>query len=224
MFNRTKRIDGMKFGMLTAIAPSHMVGKQVYYHFRCDCGESRIFRKSNVVSECAGNTRSCGCSAGRENLMGKVFGKLTVVEKRGITVTRNRLWLCRCDCGNERELPADKLRAGKRGSCGCSVRVASKDRFTPERTLWKLMIARCYDEKCKSHSNYGARGIKVCERWRDSMQAFLDDMGRRPDGMTLERVNNEGDYEPSNVIWADMKTQNNNRRNNLNYASKHGGR
>ena len=153
MFNRTKRIDGMKFGALTAIAPSHKVGKQVYYHFRCDCGESRVFRKSNVTAECEGNTRSCGCMAGRENLLGKVFGKLKVIERRGITLTRNRLWLCRCECGTEKELPADKLRAGRRGSCGCSFRVESAGRFMPERALWKLMIARCYDEKSKSFKN-----------------------------------------------------------------------
>ena len=220
MFNRTKRIDGMKFGKLTAIAPSHMVGKQVYYHFRCDCGESRVFRKCNVVTESAGNIRSCGCAAGRENLLGKVFGKLTVIEKRGITVTRNRLWLCRCECGNERELPASKLRQGRRGSCGCSFRVASSDRFKPERTLWSMMIARCYDEKTKSFKNYGGRGIKVCARWRDSMQSFLDDMGRRPEGMTLERVNNDGDYDPSNVVWADMKTQRNNQRRPTNSSGQ----
>ena len=221
MFNRTKRIDGMKFGMLTAIAPSHMVGKQVYYHFQCDCGEKRVFRKCNVVTESRGNVRHCGCLSGRENLLGKKFGKLTVIEKRGITTTRNRLWLCKCSCGNERELPADKLRAGRRGSCGCSYRVESSGRFVPERNLWKMMIARCYDEKSSGYRNYGARGIRVCDRWRDSFDAFFSDMGRRPDGMTLERVNNEGNYEPSNVIWADMKTQNRNKRDNLDYKDRY---
>lgn len=221
MYRRTKRIDGMKFGMLTAIAPSHMVGKQVYYHFRCDCGEVRVFRKGNVVAECRGNVRHCGCKTGREKLIGKRYGKLEVIARAGITKNRNAIWLCRCDCGTEKEIASDNLRDGVRGSCGCTRAVASGGRFRPERALWRGMISRCYDERNTGYHNYGGRGIKVCDRWRDSMQAFIDDMGQRPEGMTLERVNNEGNYEPGNVKWATAKEQANNNRRNLNYGERY---
>jgi hypothetical protein len=77
-----------------------------------------------------------------------------------------------------------------------------------EYNLWKQMIQRCCNPKCKAFKNYGGRGIRVCERWRTSFDAFFQDMGSRPDGgLTLERVNNDGHYEPSNVKWASRKEQ-----------------
>ena len=84
----------------------------------------------------------------------------------------------------------------------------------PTYKSWRAMIERCYDENNASYSRYGARGISVCDRWRNSYDDFIADMGFRPDGMTLDRRDNEGSYEPGNVRWATKKQQDRNRRYN----------
>ncbi len=139
MFTRTSKIQGQKFGMLTALYDTRRVGKHVYGMFKCDCGTTREFRKSNVTGNGAGATKSCGCAAGREDLTGKVFGKITVIRKAGLSPTRNVLWLCSCQCGNQKTFPADKLRGGLVGSCGCSRLIESSGRFAPEKRIWLNM-------------------------------------------------------------------------------------
>lgn len=217
MFNRTKRIDGMKFGLLTAIAPSHMVGKQVYYHFRCDCGESRVFRKSNVVTKCAGNTRSCGCAAGREDLCGRKFNMLAVIAKVSATPGRHgMIYECECECGNRLNVTAGKLKSGQL-SCGCFVGEFHGEAKPPtvEYIAWGRMLARCYNRGSTGFENYGGRGISVCDEWRKSYTAFLGSVGRRPsDKHSIGRINNEGNYEPGNVRWETDEQQANNKRSN----------
>jgi hypothetical protein len=89
---------------------------------------------------------------------------------------------------------------------------------TPERNAWDNMLYRCLDEGCHAYSRYGGRGITVCARWRNSFDTFLKDMGPRPPGGTLERLNNFGNYEPNNCIWASRKDQARNRRSNTLYT------
>jgi len=217
MYRRTKRIDGQKFGSLTALTPSHMVGKQVYYHFRCDCGEVKVFRKSNVVSECKGNTRHCGCLAGRENLIGRKFNMLSVVSKVAPTPGRHgMIYDCKCDCGKELRVPAKHLKQGQ-FSCGCIVGESHDESKppTPEYIAWGSMIARCYNPKSTGFENWGGRGIKVCDEWRSSYLSFLSHVGRRPtEKHSLGRINNDGNYEPGNVRWETLLQQRNNTRAN----------
>lgn len=151
----------------------------------------------------------------RKNITGKRFGRLLVisfVEMRGRSVR----WLCRCDCGTERTFDGGSLRLGRAASCGCSHKGQMNakthghtinDAASPTYRSWYAMIKRCENPKAINFSNYGGRGIKVCEGWRESFAAFLADMGPRPDGCTLDRINNDGNYELTNCRWATRSQQ-----------------
>lgn len=133
-------------------------------------------------------------------------------------------FLCRCVCGEVREVTKNGVRSGRSKSCGCRGVVfvthgATRGRKrTPEYTAWRSMISRCYMPSSTGYSWYGARGIRVCDRWRgkDGFTCFLADMGPRPGrGYSVDRVNVNGDYEPGNVRWATWVEQAGNRRNSL---------
>lgn len=133
------------------------------------------------------------------------------------------MWKCTCDCGQETTVWQYHLRRGKQKSCGC-MRLAmsgsaqfihgwSHHRIS---SVWRAMINRCHNPKNRGFYLYGGRGVAVCQRWRESLIAFIEDMGLPPtDKHTLDRIDNDGDYEPGNCRWATMATQNRNRRNNV---------
>lgn len=151
----------------------------------------------------------------RTDITGRRFGKLTVIRfqygKGG--------WLCKCDCGKERWFNAYELTAGNNSSCGCLsaikiARVRHGLRLLPEYKIWVAMIKRCENPKNKDYKYYGGRGIKVCARWRNSFEAFLEDVGRRPDGCWIDRKDTNGNYEPGNVQWKTPTQQQRNKRSN----------
>lgn len=155
---------------------------------------------------------------------GEKYGRLLVVEpihRRKPSGKKVVDWLCRCECGNESRQAATDLQSGKAKSCGCLRREVTIARCTthassktPEFRVWTNMIGRCECKTDDDFHNYGARGISVCHRWRESFEAFLIDMGKRPTAKhTIERLNNSGNYEPSNCVWAARKVQNRNKRN-----------
>jgi len=163
-----------------------------------------------------------------KDITGKVFGRLTVLKfsflkSTGTKGMRSAHWLCKCECGVEKPINGSSLRAGKIISCGCynlektqKLNLRHGEYLSPEYVTYKSMKERCNNEKGRFYYNYGGRGIKVCERWLESYQNFLEDMGRRPSlAYSLDRIDNEGNYEPSNCRWATKKQQGNNTRDTV---------
>lgn len=150
-----------------------------------------------------------------KDVRGRRFGRLVATKY----VTGSR-WLCLCDCGNESTVVSQKLHSGETRSCGCLSRdtcIARSQTHCQPRDkayhAWAHIIQRCTNPKEKSWKNYGGRGIRVCDRWF-SFENFLADMGRPSSSvLTIDRINNDGHYEPGNVRWADRKTQGRNKRN-----------
>lgn len=153
-----------------------------------------------------------------KDITGLVVGRLTAVSFAGMKP--RAMWLCRCECGNECEIATKYLTSARTVSCGCVRSEKSGSRLrthgktlTPEHKTWKSIRQRCNNENDKAFDNYGGRGIKMCERWKNSFEAFLEDMGTKPSrNHSIERLNNDGDYDPSNCVWATKKVQNRNTR------------
>lgn len=158
------------------------------------------------------------------NLAGKKFGRLTAIEPKGLRGDGHAVkWFCICDCGGQKVVCGKKLRKGNTVSCGCYRRERTSERYkthaacsgnnrkwTPEYRAWVSMKSRCnpdYDHP--DFKNYAARGIKVCEYWKNSFARFLADVGPRPsDKHSLDRYpNNDGNYELGNVRWATRREQ-----------------
>ena len=146
------------------------------------------------------------------DLGGKRFGRL--VAQRREYGTKRVSWRCLCDCGRECVVNGDVLRASRQISCGCwriEQRFRHGGSYTAEYRVWWAMKQRCENPRGQRYPDWGGRGISVCKRWQDFANFFAD-MGKRPGGLTLDRIDNDGNYEPGNCRWTTPAEQMRNRR------------
>ena len=155
-----------------------------------------------------------------KDLTGQRFGRLLVIQYAGLNKHRKAEWLCKCDCGAQKTSLGRELQVGNTRSCGCLRRDGAAARHithgqtgTPGYISWASMKNRCYNTNTPCYCHYGGRGITVCDEWRNSYETFIKDMGPRPSTKhSIERVDNDGDYEPGNCYWATWAEQARNKR------------
>lgn len=222
-------ITGQRFTRLVAVSETERNRvKQRQWLCQCDCGKTAVILMASLRR---GNTQSCGClgierlkeksQAMFLDLVGQRFGRLEVL-RRSTSKPNKPHWECRCDCGQVVTVRGDCLRDGNTQSCGCLSIERTREAHTthghspfggrsPEYYSWSNMLNRVNDRKGRNFIYYGARGITVCDRWR-SFENFLTDMGPRPAGKSLDRIDNNGNYEPGNCRWVTQSEQLLNRR------------
>lgn len=164
-----------------------------------------------------------------KDLTGQKFGRLIVRKFSHFTKWRKACWACKCSCGKSTITEAGSLRSGHTASCGCLRREQTSTSFykhghavnsngpaSVEYRAWASMIQRCTNPKNSKYKNYGGRFISVCDRWRDSFPSFLADVGERPGPkFSIDRIDNDGNYQPGNVRWATSSQQRRNQRRRL---------
>ena len=223
-------LTGKKFGRLTVVSlcEEKSTGGILMWECKCDCGNTTYVRGSNLKN---GHVKSCGCKSKEEQLnryediTGKRVGRLIVSKKAGRT-KRGVSWLCKCDCGNEKVVCGADLRSGKTKSCGC---LSDEARKMPKKVTHGLSRTRIYREyrsmfsRCKPNyhnSNvYYEKGITVCDEWTgnggfENFYEWAMNNGYS-DELSLDRINVNGNYEPSNCRWITMKEQQSNRSDNV---------
>lgn len=231
-----KDFIGKEFGNVTVIENPSNSQK---FLFQCKCGRVFYDEPNRIIS---GHKKSCGkCNylnhpnynekSIQDEIIGNTYGLLTAKK----FVKQNNQWFvnCKCACGKEKLVLPYQLKYNKVKSCGClRVSCAEKGRKILQETkkykgdgrtknplygIWKQMLNRCENENAKHYDRYGGRGIKVCDEWHDFWQfvKWSDFVGGRPKGFSIDRIDNDGNYEPSNCRWADSSTQSKNKSSNL---------
>lgn len=224
---KIRDLTGQKFGKLTVL---YMTGERtksrhIVWRCVCDCGNEISLPGSALTS---GNTNSCGCLrnggvgggiGGGEPIdhTGKRYGRLVAIERVGRSEDRNSLWLLKCDCGNTCVKDISILQRGDITSCGCRF-VSYDHKYKRLHDVYHGIKSRCYYTYSVSYPWYGARGIKMCDEWLSSFEAFRSwamDNGYQLDAQrgvcTIDRIDPDGDYEPSNCRWITIAEQQRNK-------------
>jgi hypothetical protein len=226
------KLKDKTFGFLEVLNPSKLRDNcgRIKWACRCICGNITYVISSELVN---GKSQSCGCrglgyASKKDNFINKQFGFLVVSSFYGIdSTTHERLWNCLCMCSKETIVATTLLTRGNTKSCGCEGRgVQDQEGWSSKKdiikrnfySVWAAMKARCLNPLHKEFYNYGGRGIKVCDRWlvflnfRDDMWEKYLQMLSNEEKPTIERLEVNGNYEPSNVEWATTKVQGKNKR------------
>lgn len=237
---RNHELAGRKIGCLTVIEKSNTKYRRVAgWKCVCECGNECVKTTHQLVSVLNGEHKyiSCGCNRNRsKSLISKRFGRLVVIGKE--SQTGRTTWKCRCDCGNECVVERSKLTSGHVKSCGCledenrktmwqkrcdgrNIKMGKRSRRYNERlyNVWNAMKSRCLNPNVKCYSAYGGRGITVCDEWIHDFPSFQEwaikngyDENAPFGECTIDRIDVNGNYEPSNCRWVNMEIQRQNKR------------
>lgn len=221
-------ITNHKYGKLTVIKRhGRNTSNKITWLCKCDCGNETIVAGNSLRT---GYTESCGCLKGRslEYLTGMTFNRWKVKERIEDANDQNTKWKCVCECGNESIVASGALKSGMSKSCGCYKNEQTSQRNRAMAThgktntrlyrIWNNMKDRCLNSNSKDFVNYGGRGIRIHEDWINDFQVFYDwamNNGYSYE-LSIDRMDNNGHYEPSNCRWTTMEEQQNNTRNNCN--------
>ena len=212
---------GKRFGNLTVVSLARKIGYIKYFNCVCDCGSNHTISFTNMCSKKRNEEKHCIKCKPKEDIqshIGKKYGGWFVVsfiESKKVGSQLYHYYLCRCECGLEKSVQLGNLKRGLSNGCGCKPHKTKYSNIKDKSLLntWHNMISRCYNKKDDNYKNYGGRGITVCVRWRDSFENFIADMGEKPSPKhSIDRINNDGNYEPSNCRWSTQKEQANNTR------------
>lgn len=217
----TVDLSGQRFDMVTVIRPVGRKHRYIEYLCRCDCGNEVRLGSNQLRNDCR---HSCGCHRlVNKPEIGRRYHHLTAI---GPVEGNKKLFVFRCDCGVEKEIDGYHVVNGLTitcGSCEYHLKFMSDRNKTHGLSNTKFyeqyrgMLKRCYDPNAINYRDYGGRGIRVCEEWRTDAKAFYDWAIAHgwSEGLSLDRIDNDGDYCPENCRWATVKEQSHNKRNNL---------
>jgi hypothetical protein len=204
---------GQKFDKLTILSAWRNDYSEIYVSAKCECGNITKVRYRNLTS---GKTSTCGkCNKINLNdLIGQKFNKLTIISARR---EKGRIYVkAKCECGNIKEFNYNALKNGHTKSCGCINKTANGKSSETLYHTWKHIMERCYRKNDPRYTDWGGRGIEVCDEWKDylSFKKWALNNGYQ-DNLSIDRIDNDKNYCPENCRWVTMKEQNRNKRNTI---------